>query len=464
MQKRLVNKVCMLLVVALMLSFSALAFTTPEERGDTKITEPVLKLSDTTSLTPEEYQAAFQRASELSTDSAIQNMCELFVTSIFASQRDEDYDCIAMTGTSALDTPLDGTLAYLNSWNEYKREVRKLSDYRVVGDQIDFSDFSATVNGDTCTAEIAAHYSFDIEGSFNETCYLNCVYYLTLQKVNNKWTVVSVKSNQANELDDGFQYGSFDARAAAVMVVEDHDFAVVEKPQREVESGDLPGSEDPNVYVPFRKTEYSTYAAIKYAKTYFNKTNSVFGASDANCQNFASQCVWEGLRADCGGSSTSRTAIPAVSTALVGSNVRNVWCRNQYSTFYNSYYLNWGWDNVNGFMKIIWRSDYTQAGPQGYYWLGLAKASAGDVIMYDKQGSRNVDSGDYDHAMFVTQVTGTYGSRGVSNMFIAANTNPTNSAYEPLAEYSSCSASCYATAHIVDGYYQVAEIEYPPTQ
>ena len=283
MQKRLVNKVCMLLVVALMLSFSALAFTTPEERGDTKITEPVLKLSDTTSLTPEEYQAAFQRASELSTDSAIQNMCELFVTSIFASQRDEDYDCIAMTGTSALDTPLDGTLAYLNSWNEYKREVRKLSDYRVVGDQIDFSDFSATVNGDTCTAEIAAHYSFDIEGSFNETCYLNCVYYLTLQKVNNKWTVVSVKSNQANELDDGFQYGSFDARAAAVMVVEDHDFAVVEKPQREVESGDLPGSEDPNVYVPFRKTEYSTYAAIKYAKTYFNKTNSVFGASVEDC-------------------------------------------------------------------------------------------------------------------------------------------------------------------------------------
>lgn len=207
MQKRLVNKVCMLLVVALMLSFSALAFTTPEERGDTEITEPVLKLSDTTSLTPEEYQAAFQRASELSTDSAIQNMCELFVTSIFASQRDEDYDCIAMTGTSALDTPLDGTLAYLNSWNEYKREVRKLSDYRVVGDQIDFSDFSATVNGDTCTAEIAVHYSFDIEGSFDETCYLNCVYYLTLQKVNNKWTVVSVKSNQANELDDGFQSG-----------------------------------------------------------------------------------------------------------------------------------------------------------------------------------------------------------------------------------------------------------------
>lgn len=271
------------------------------------------------------------------------------------------------------------------------------------------------------------------------------------------WTTVS-------NLDDGFQYGSFDARAAAVMVVEDHDFAEVEKPQREEESGDLPGSEDPNVYVPFRKTEYSTYAAIKYAKTYFNKTNSVFGASDANCQNFASQCVWEGLRADCGGSSTSRTAIPAVSTALVGSNVRNVWCRNQYSTFYNSYYLNWGWDNVNGFMKIIWRSDYTQAGPQGYYWLGVAKASAGDVIMYDKEGSRGVDSGDYDHAMFVTQVTGTYGSRGVSNMFIAANTKPTNSAYMPLAEYSSCSASCYATAHIVDGYYQVAEIEYPPTQ
>lgn len=51
--------------------------------------------------------------------------------------------------------------------------------------------------------------------------------------------------------------------------------------------------------------------------------------------------------------------------------------------------------------------------------------------------------------------TGTSGSRGVSNIYIAANTAPTTSAYMPLAQYCSYSASCFATAHITGGYYRI---------
>ena len=125
-------------------------------------------------------------------------------------------------------------------------------------------------------------------------------------------------------------------------------------------------------------------------------------------------------------------------------------------TYYgDKYWLNWGWDNVNGFLKIIWLSDHTISGPQGYYWLGLAKACVGDVIIWDTAGTRSVDSGTYDHAMVVTRTTGTVGSRGVSNFCIAANSSSTTSAYMPLAQYCSYSASCFAAAHITGGYYYI---------
>ena len=110
---------------------------------------------------------------------------------------------------------------------------------------------------------------------------------------------------------------------------------------------------------------------------------------------------------------------------------------------------------VNGFLKIIWLSDHTISGPQGYYWLGLAKACVGDVIIWDTAGTRSVDSGTYDHAMVVTRTTGTVGSRGVSNFCIAANSSSTTSAYMPLSQYCSYSASCFATAHITGGYYYI---------
>lgn len=204
----------------------------------------------------------------------------------------------------------------------------------------------------------------------------------------------------------------------------------------------------------YQTTSYSPSAAVRYAAKYYNKTNSLFGASAANCQNFASQCVWAGLLSGCGGSGTSTTAFPAVSTAWTGSDSENVWCRNQYTTYYGgSDWLNWAWDNVNGFMKLIWISDHT--GPQGYYWYGLEKACVGDVIIWDTTGTRSVTDGTFQHAMVVTRATGTYGSRTVSNLCVAANTSPTTSAYMSLAQYGNYSSSCFATAHITGGYYKI---------
>lgn len=173
----------------------------------------------------------------------------------------------------------------------------------------------------------------------------------------------------------------------------------------------------------------------------------------AAIQNFASQCVWAGLLSSCGASGSSATAIPALSTSTVGSNAPNVWCRNQYTTYYSHYTNNWAWDNVNGFLRLIATSTSSRQGPHGNYLRGLAYASPGDVIIIDFAGTRDYTTGSYDHAMVVTKATGTSGSRGVSDLCIAANTSATTSAYQPLAEYCGYAASYFATAHILWGYY-----------
>ena len=391
---------------------------------------------------------------------AIQSTCELFISSIYASRRDSNYDCTAFTTQTDNLEEMNDTIAYIMSQNQYQREIADYCNYNIVSDAISFNDFNATVTGDLCNAEIAVHYTYEMTGEFNGTFYMNCMYFLTLEKQNDCWRIVSAKTSMPNEQGDDFTYGAFNAHAAAVSVVRDHDAGAAEEELVAVTDSTVKSkSSKAEIKGPaysYKTTSYSPTSAINYASNYYNQTNSLFGASGQNCQNFASQCVWAGLRSGCNGSGTSTTEFPAVSTSWSGSNAANVWCRNQCSTYYSNYTLNWAWDNVNGFLKLILVSDHTQVGPQGYYWQGLSNACAGDVIAWDTSGSRSVNNGDFDHAMFVTQVTGTKGSRGVSNICIAANSAPTTSAFMPLAQYCSYSASCFATAQITGGYYWVS--------
>ena len=63
------------------------------------------------------------------------------------------------------------------------------------------------------------------------------------------------------------------------------------------------------------------------------------------------------------------------------------------------------------------------------------------------------DDYNLSHAMYVTDVTGTVGSRGVSNLWIAAHNSNTSSAYMPLTDYTSKREAQFATSVIGWGYY-----------
>ncbi len=415
----------------------------------------VTPIMDTTSLTQQEYLQSLQMASaKLSAIDALQPTCEWFIASVFAAKRDSNYDCTAFAASAP---ELDNTIAYLASATEYQRLVRQATDVRVLSDEITFDNFKATISGDTCTAEIGVHYRYEITGSFEETCYLNYVYYLELIYADG-WKIVAATTSMLGGWDEASALEAFDVETAVQRLIEAETQAQITYVEAAL----------PKV-VPQRsgmtRVSYSTTAAVDYARTYFDGRNSLFTSYGDDCQNFASQCVWAGLVPGCGTSGSSIKAIPAISTRYFAANSPNIWCNGEGSTYYSRDDYNYAWANVNGFMNLISRSNYTQQGPQGYYYSGIARAGVGDVIAWDAQGNSSpLPLGELNHAMFVTRATGTVGSRGTSNLFIAAHTTDSESAYTLLRDYIvECDKDeatlTFVTADIVDGYYYLSDLE-----
>lgn len=421
--------------------------------------EGITCIQDTTELSVSGYSRLLNASdASMETSSAVQVVCELFISSVYASRRNAKYDISAFTVDNSLK---NDTLAYVNSLNEYHREVNALCDYNIVSDRISFNNFQIAIEGDTCTVQVEVKYFYDITGAFNETCNVNCEYYLTLKKTQDGWRVASVRTSMPSENIEGFIYHSFDAKELALANATKQ--ALVSN-TIEVDASYLGESNavPPNAVYPLGSTEYDVNAAIAYAARYYNSVNSLFSSNSADCQNFASQCVWAGLLEGCGASGTSMTARPALTSSLVGTSATNLWCHNQATTYYSISYLNWTWDNVNGFLKMISVSNYSKEGPQGNLNSGLSKATPGDVIVFDSSGTCSVNSATYDHAMFVTRVTGSYGARTKSDIFVAAHSNSTTSAYAPLVNYEiNHPASYYTTASIYSGNYRVAGADVP---
>jgi len=148
----------------------------------------------------------------------------------------------------------------------------------------------------------------------------------------------------------------------------------------------------------------------------------------------------------------NRTTLPAVTASRVGSSAKNVW---SYEDGYTSEYDGYPWISSTRFAKMIKNSSTATEGPFGNTHYGNLKyADVGDVIHINWSGNTVTSTSTLQHAMFVTAATGTVGSRTASNLKIAANSSPTNTAYVSLLSYTgNYSDSSFSTSVIADGYY-----------
>ncbi|PKM76124.1 MAG: hypothetical protein CVU90_14050 [Firmicutes bacterium HGW-Firmicutes-15] len=441
--------------IAIMAStFSIPAFANSSDHLNISTPFNISAPGDTLNRTQEEYLAETKTAitQSNSDEQKIESICESFLTLAKASVRDpQSYDCTQLITTDSLKK---ATVQYRLTDYQYQSALNKALGWKITRDDLVFTDFKIQKkNKNYVEASVVESYTYNITDGFDGKSFRRKMYTFELLGGSDGWKITNVNTDDPWETDEGFEYKPIDVKTAvnAHLAENKLKYSTPSIDETKDVKADLQVSPTRTMY----NWSYDFMDAVAYAEVHYSDTsNPVFGfTSGNNCQNFASQCVWAGL----GGSGTDITARPAVSTSLVGTSAFNVWCRNQSTTYYSNYLFNWSWDNICGFFNLIQMSTSSTEGPYGIssYSNGVQNAIAGNVLGVDWNGSPA--STTLDHAMFVTQVTGSGGSRTKDNVKIAAHTSATNSAYMTLSTYTTQPIGSFARSQVYRGYYTVPQ-------
>lgn len=413
--------------------------------------EPILSDSysvgfDTLNFTQDDYvSSAYTAGRSLDDKGQLENICASFIASSRAHVRNPDlYKSTAFVSDKCV---YNSKIQYRLSEFDYLNALYKELGWEILEDNLSFDNIQVKINGNTAVVKVVESYTYYVTDGFDDESFRRREYTFTLDKNNSLWQITGVVTNDPWE-DDNFTYQPINIKNTIDALQKDSIIECDKDAAEEIE----PLSSSATMY----KWYYSVNDAVDYAAKYVKNYNTVFGFTSGNdCQNFASQCVWAGLG---GENSDGAKALPALSQARVGKSSYNVWCRNQDSSYYSSseYEYNWAWDNVKGFAKLISVNNPSRGeGPFGtmHYTNAINNAEKGNVL-YFTNSSSSATLSNLSHAMFVTSVDGTSGSRTKSNVKIAAHTNPTTSAYQTVAEYcGSYADNRFARANIMCGYY-----------
>lgn len=334
--------------------------------------------------------------------------------------------------------------------DEFYSKMLKNDNRSIEWDKIDFKDLNVEINNNKAVVKVVEIYEYYIKDNFDTVSKRTKEFTITFEKNNGTWLINEIKTNDPWESDSRFDYYDFDVDKEVAVSIE---ALKKEKSGDEViivDTTDVLRS-DPSMTA----FSYSRSKAVSYAENWYDGVHSSFGAASEDCQNFASQCVWAGLGGDI--SSPDLTDLPVVYSSTYGTTYERVWQHNNYCSSHttSSTGNGWHWDNVDGFFWLISTSSHLVQGPNGFVAFNLNYADEGDVIAVD-WSSTNPSLGTLDHAMVVTNTTGSSGSRNPDNIFIAAHNSQTSSAYQSLNDYTGYkSESHFATANVSRGYYYV---------
>lgn len=166
-----------------------------------------------------------------------------------------------------------------------------------------------------------------------------------------------------------------------------------------------PAEDDAEQYVQF-----SGYLSASYAYTYGGSNRHPrfydFSNSGGDCQNFASQCIWAGLRGQ--NSSIATCGLPMIDEMTADLSDR-AWYVTPTGAHSNS------WTVVSSFYNYVNNGGSYILGLCGTIYSGVAYAEPGDVIQIR-------DNSGYYHSYVVTRVTGEAGSRDRTDIYISSHT------------------------------------------
>jgi hypothetical protein len=325
-----------------------------------------------------------------------------------------------------------------------KKELRKKLNHKILWDNIEINVKKISIDKDTAIAEVSEKYKYILDDYNNGFSSSEITYTINFQKFDNKWLISQLKSD--DEFDAAYYDKDFDVNDLITQMTSNNQQSV-SKDSYEKEMNYIKEKAkmalNPNLTTQWTNISYNRSSASSYAYCYSLSTsdpnstqgyNPRFEAYIGNdCQNFASQCVWYGF-----GGIDEQYYIENKIFPMVASGNR-AWYQTSTSTP-----SNWFWTGVDYFDDYIANGGYGIEGPYGWKNnYNVDYAEIGDIIQI-------YSGGEWGHTYYVYNVSGTYGSRSTSDIWICAHT--ANRCNEKLDSIVGTNESNLRTVRI-SGYY-----------
>ena len=303
---------------------------------------------------------------------------------------------------------------------EYEKQMRDDNSADISNEKFEYTINSITITGDKATAKCYEQYEYTYKNDPVRSS-RGIEYQITFVKKDNKWEIVDITTN--NELE------RLVAQTGDVSGKYISDFDIDEEVEEETKDFASTTAVNGTTH------EYNRSAAAQYALDYSASSdgtdayNSKFPHFDADCQNFVSQCVWFGL----GGTNTT-TAISNKNKPMMTTTGRGWFCTKSGHSA--------SWTVVGDFRNYVVPEADGEDGIYGVRYLKgkIANAQKGDVVQICDS------NGTWYHSYIISSVTGTYGSRTLSNINICAHTS--NRRNENLANVIGASSTNFRLIRI----------------
>ena len=303
---------------------------------------------------------------------------------------------------------------------EYEKQMRDDNSADISNEKFEYTINSITITGDKATAKCYEQYEYTYKNDPVRSS-RGIEYQITFVKKDNKWEIVDIITN--NELE------RLVAQTGDVSGKYISDFDIDEEVEEETKDFASTTAVNGTTH------EYNRSAAAQYALDYSASSdgtdayNSKFPHFDADCQNFVSQCVWFGL----GGTNTT-TAISNKNKPMMTTTGRGWFCTKSGHSA--------SWTVVGDFRNYVVPEADGEDGIYGVRYLKgkIANAQKGDVVQICDS------NGTWYHSYIISSVTGTYGSRTLSNINICAHTS--NRRNENLANVIGASSTNFRLIRI----------------
>lgn len=303
---------------------------------------------------------------------------------------------------------------------EYEKQMRDDNSADISNEKFEYTINSITITGDKATAKCYEQYEYTYKNDPVRSS-RGIEYQITFAKKDNKWEIVDIITN--NELE------RLVAQTGDVSGKYISDFDIDEEVEEETKDFASTTAVNGTTH------EYNRSAAAQYALDYSASSdgtdayNSKFPHFDADCQNFVSQCVWFGL----GGTNTT-TAISNKNKPMMTTTGRGWFCTKSGHSA--------SWTVVGDFRNYVVPEADGEDGIYGVRYLKgkIANAQKGDVVQICDS------NGTWYHSYIISSVTGTYGSRTLSNINICAHTS--NRRNENLANVIGASSTNFRLIRI----------------